>query len=146
MTDETPTTVRPEFYEAFKRQAEIFDKELKEYNKELNVTLLFVSDPRPQNRMILKRIYPQAALFAIVASTFLKLEESRGLLLAWDSRQGTRQLRPCIGDGLTRTTYSCLHNHHNRILQPRGFTSRSRPSNIRQTVSQALYHHRFRRR
>lgn len=49
MTETGPTTVRPEFYEAFKRQAEIFDKELKEYNKELNVTLLFVSDPRAQN-------------------------------------------------------------------------------------------------
>lgn len=47
-THEVPTTVRPEFYEAFKRQAEIFDKELKGYNKELNVTLLFVSDPRAQ--------------------------------------------------------------------------------------------------
>lgn len=47
-THETPTTVRPEFYEAFKRQAEIFDNELKEYNKELNVTLLFVSDPSAQ--------------------------------------------------------------------------------------------------
>jgi len=49
VTETGPTTVRPEFYEAFKRQAEIFDKELKEYNKELNVTLLFVSDPRAQN-------------------------------------------------------------------------------------------------
>jgi len=42
----TPVTVRSEFYEAYKRQAKIFDKELKEYNKELNVTLLFVSVPR----------------------------------------------------------------------------------------------------
>ena len=41
----TPTTFRSEFYEAYRRQAKIFDKELKEYNKELNVTLLFVSDP-----------------------------------------------------------------------------------------------------
>ena len=41
----TPTTFRSEFYEAYKRQAKIFHKELKEYNKELNVTLLFVSDP-----------------------------------------------------------------------------------------------------
>lgn len=41
----TPTTIRSEFYEAYKRQAKIFNKELKEYNKELNVTLLFVSDP-----------------------------------------------------------------------------------------------------
>jgi len=48
-THEAPITVRPEFYEAFKRQAEIFDKDLNEYNKELNVTLLFVSDPRAQD-------------------------------------------------------------------------------------------------
>ena len=48
-THEAPATVRPEFYEVFKRQAEIFDKELKEYNKELNVTLLFVSDPPAHN-------------------------------------------------------------------------------------------------
>jgi len=41
----TPTTFRSEFYEAYKRQAKIFEKELKEYDKELNVTLLFVSDP-----------------------------------------------------------------------------------------------------
>ena len=40
----TPTTFRSEFYEAYKRQAKIFDKELKGYNEELNVTLLFVSD------------------------------------------------------------------------------------------------------
>lgn len=38
------TGARSEFYEAYKRQAKIFDRELKEYNKELNVTLLFVSD------------------------------------------------------------------------------------------------------
>ena len=41
----TPTAVRSGFYEAYKRQAKVFDKELKDYNKELNVTLLFVSDP-----------------------------------------------------------------------------------------------------
>ena len=41
----THATVRSEFYEAYKRQAKIFNKELKEHNKELNVTLLFVSDP-----------------------------------------------------------------------------------------------------
>jgi len=40
----TPTAFRSEFYEAYKRQAKIFDRELKEYDKELNVTLLFVSD------------------------------------------------------------------------------------------------------
>ena len=40
----TPTAIRSEFYEVYKRQAKIFDKELKDYNKELNVTLLFVSD------------------------------------------------------------------------------------------------------
>jgi hypothetical protein len=40
-----PIPIRSEFYEAYKRQAKIFDKELKEYNKELNVTLLFVSNP-----------------------------------------------------------------------------------------------------
>jgi hypothetical protein len=34
---------RSRFYEAYKRQSNRFDKELKEYNKELNVTLLFVS-------------------------------------------------------------------------------------------------------
>ena len=33
---------RSRFYEAYKRQANRFDKELKEYNKELNITLLFV--------------------------------------------------------------------------------------------------------
>lgn len=42
---EAPTTLRSEFYGAYKRQARIFDKELREYGKELNVTLLFVSDP-----------------------------------------------------------------------------------------------------
>jgi hypothetical protein len=42
---ETTNRIRLEFYEAYKRQAKIFDRELKEYNKELNVTLLFVSDP-----------------------------------------------------------------------------------------------------
>ena len=36
---------RTEFYELYKKQAGIFDKELKEYNKELNVTLVFVSGP-----------------------------------------------------------------------------------------------------
>lgn len=41
----TPTTFRSEFYEAYKRQAKIFNEELKEYDKELNITLLFVSDP-----------------------------------------------------------------------------------------------------
>ena len=56
VTNEAPATIRPEFYEAFKRQAGVFDKELKEYNKELNVTLLFVSDPLPQNRLRLTRI------------------------------------------------------------------------------------------
>ena len=47
----TTTTFRPEFYEAYRRQAKIFDKELKEYNKELNVTLLLVSGRvfRPEN-------------------------------------------------------------------------------------------------
>lgn len=34
---------RSRFYEAYKRQSNRFDKELKEYNKELNITLLFVS-------------------------------------------------------------------------------------------------------
>jgi len=34
----TPAAFRSEFYEAYKRHAKIFDKEL-------NVTLLFVSDP-----------------------------------------------------------------------------------------------------
>jgi len=33
---------RSRFYEAYKRQSNRFDKELKEYNKELNLTLLFV--------------------------------------------------------------------------------------------------------
>jgi hypothetical protein len=33
---------RSRFYEAYKRQSNKFDKELKEYNKELNITLLFV--------------------------------------------------------------------------------------------------------
>jgi len=33
---------RSRFYEAYKRQSKRFDKELKEYNKELNITLLFV--------------------------------------------------------------------------------------------------------
>ena len=33
---------RSRFYEAYKRQANRFDRELKEYNKELNITLLFV--------------------------------------------------------------------------------------------------------
>ena len=33
---------RSRFYEAYKRQSNRFDKELKEYNKELNITLLFV--------------------------------------------------------------------------------------------------------
>ena len=33
---------RTRFYEAYKRQSNRFDKELKEYNKELNITLLFV--------------------------------------------------------------------------------------------------------
>lgn len=42
---ETTTTFRPEFYEVYKRQAKIFDEELKEHNKELNVTLVFVSGP-----------------------------------------------------------------------------------------------------
>ena len=41
----TLTSFRTEFYEAYKRQVKIFDEELKEYNNELNVTLLFVSDP-----------------------------------------------------------------------------------------------------
>lgn len=49
----TPTAIRSEFYEAYRRQAKNFNKELKKYNKELNVTLVFVSgpsetsDPRP---------------------------------------------------------------------------------------------------
>lgn len=33
---------RSRFYEAYKRHSNRFDKELKEYNKELNITLLFV--------------------------------------------------------------------------------------------------------
>lgn len=33
---------RSRFYESYKRQANRFDRELKEYNKELNITLLFV--------------------------------------------------------------------------------------------------------
>lgn len=33
---------RSRFYEAYRRQSNKFDKELKEYNKELNVTLFFV--------------------------------------------------------------------------------------------------------
>ena len=33
---------RSRFYEAYKRESNRFDKELKEYNKELNITLLFV--------------------------------------------------------------------------------------------------------
>ena len=33
---------RSRFYEAYRRQSNRFDKELKEYNKELNITLLFV--------------------------------------------------------------------------------------------------------
>jgi hypothetical protein len=33
---------RSRFYEAYKRQSNRFDKELKEHNKELNITLLFV--------------------------------------------------------------------------------------------------------
>jgi len=41
--DVAPSEVaRSRFYEAYKRQANRFDKELKEYNKELNITLLFV--------------------------------------------------------------------------------------------------------
>lgn len=40
---EAATTFRPEFYEVYKLQAMVFDEELKEYNKELNVTLFFVS-------------------------------------------------------------------------------------------------------
>lgn len=42
---ETPAAIRSEFYEAYKREAKIFNKELKKCNKELNVTLLFVSNP-----------------------------------------------------------------------------------------------------
>lgn len=49
-TQEANGSIRSEFYEAYKRQAEIFDKELKEYNKELNVTLLFVSDTPDSHR------------------------------------------------------------------------------------------------
>jgi hypothetical protein len=41
---EAITTFRPEFLEVYRRQAKIFDRELKEYNKELNITLIFVSD------------------------------------------------------------------------------------------------------
>ena len=41
----TSTTFRSEFYKAYKQQEKIFNGELKEYNKELNVTLLCVSDP-----------------------------------------------------------------------------------------------------
>jgi len=33
---------RSRFYEAHRRQSNRFDEELKEYNKELNITLLFV--------------------------------------------------------------------------------------------------------
>ena len=36
---------RSRFYEAYKRQSNRFDKELKEYNKELSITLLFVRLP-----------------------------------------------------------------------------------------------------
>ena len=39
------STYRSEFYEAYKRQAKISHEELKEYNGELNATLLCVSDP-----------------------------------------------------------------------------------------------------
>lgn len=46
---------RSRFYEAYKRQSNRFDKELKEYNKELNVTLLFV---RPV--IVLPRLEPGA--------------------------------------------------------------------------------------
>lgn len=37
-----PGEARSRFYEAYKRQSNRFGKELKEYNKELNITLLFV--------------------------------------------------------------------------------------------------------
>ena len=36
---------RSRFYEAYRRQSNKFDRELKEYNKELNVTLFFVRLP-----------------------------------------------------------------------------------------------------
>ncbi|KAF9647387.1 hypothetical protein BDM02DRAFT_3187988 [Thelephora ganbajun] len=78
----TPIAFRPEFYEASRRQAKVFDNELKDYNHELNVTLLF------------------AALFAVVASTFLKLEESKQLLLTWDSRQASSSITTVVFCGL----------------------------------------------
>jgi len=85
----TPTTLRSEFYEAYKRQAKIFNKELEEYDKELNVTLLLVSDPVCYlGRACAKRIHVQAALFAVVASTILGMEESEHLFLVWGNRQG----------------------------------------------------------
>ena len=40
----------------------------------------------------------------MVASTFLRLEESKHLLLAWDNRQGERQFEPCTGNGLMETS------------------------------------------
>ena len=88
------TGARSEFYEAYKRQAKIFDKELKEYNKELNVTLLFVSDTqKPVTCIKLSEtsdanFFFQAALFAVVTSTFLRWEESKRLLLSWENEQG----------------------------------------------------------
>ena len=43
---------RSRFYEAYKRQSNRFDKELKEYNKELNITLLFVRlSPSPHQEV-----------------------------------------------------------------------------------------------
>ncbi|KAF9785097.1 hypothetical protein BJ322DRAFT_807317 [Thelephora terrestris] len=76
--DGATTTFRSEFYEAYKRQAKVFDKELKEYNNELNVTLLL------------------AALFAVVASAFLTLGEKNDLLLAWDNQQAASTITTIV--------------------------------------------------
>lgn len=66
---EIATPFRSEFYEAYKRHARIFDKELNVYDKELNVTLLF------------------AVLFAAVILTFLRLEEKNNFAFARDNPQ-----------------------------------------------------------
>ena len=46
----------------------------------------------------------QAALFAVVASTFLRLEEGNRLLLAWDNEQGRRSPTSSIDNGLKSTS------------------------------------------
>lgn len=90
---------RSRFYEAYRRQSNRFDKELKEYNKELNITLLFVRlvtfTARSVSSEVLTEIeitYFQSALFAVVASTFLRLEQNTHLLLSWDNPQGMSRL------------------------------------------------------